>query len=179
MNLVIQFTVIGADAGPFDIYSDVNGYSAAFASGITTAQLLIGYSTTQAPDGTTVVKLKSLGACKTETLVNVTGIPTTTTSTTVNPPSTTTSSSTTVGPTQHYHHEIITYTCLNNGCNSVGFGVFINKFQLTVNRYYLNPQDGQVMLITSVIPTMSLSGGLVATSSGKLNCSQVDCNALP
>ena len=43
MTIVIQASSIGSDAGPFDLYSDVNGFTNAFETGITASQLLLGF----------------------------------------------------------------------------------------------------------------------------------------
>lgn len=78
MYLFITATV-GANAGPFNIYSNVDGYLSAFETGITAAQLTAGFFTANAPSGTTTVKLYSVGACTNATFVPVSGVTTTTT----------------------------------------------------------------------------------------------------
>lgn len=91
MTIIITFSSIGADAGPFNLYSNVDGYASPFAIGVTKIQLLTGYSSDVVPDGTTIVRAKSTGVCTNYVDLVVTVIPTTTTtsSTTIAPTTTT------------------------------------------------------------------------------------------
>jgi hypothetical protein len=41
----ITLVVAGSDTGPFNLYSNADGYLSAFASNVTRAQLLAGYIT--------------------------------------------------------------------------------------------------------------------------------------
>jgi hypothetical protein len=61
----ITLVVAGSDTGPFNLYSNADGYLSAFASNVTRAQLLAGYITNDLPAGTTLVKVKSLGIVQT------------------------------------------------------------------------------------------------------------------
>ncbi len=103
MTVYITFATIGTDAGPFNLYSDVDGFASAFELGVTRAQLLAGFPSSNCPDGTTTIRVKSFGGCI--NYYDITGLPpttTTTSSTTAAPPpptSTTTTSSTTGAPT--------------------------------------------------------------------------------
>jgi len=91
MNVFISFTSIGTDAGPFDLYTDssVPPYCCAFASGITSAQLLLGYIAV-VDDSTTIIRVVSRGVCTNTvdllvpvtTTTTTTAVPTTTTTTT-------------------------------------------------------------------------------------------------
>lgn len=91
MTIIITFSSIGADAGPFNLYSNVDGYASPFAIGVTKIQLLFGYSSNVVPDGTTTVRVISTGACTNFVDLPVVPIPTTTTtsSTTIAPTTTT------------------------------------------------------------------------------------------
>ena len=85
MTVYIQFTTVGSDAGPFNLYGNGDGYSNAFAVGVTSAQLLAGFSTT-APDGTTIIRAKSAGVCTNYLDVPVVPLPVTTTTTVTTAP---------------------------------------------------------------------------------------------
>ena len=87
MTVLITLTAAGADLGPFDLYSDIDGYTTPFTLGITRTQLLAGYTSTVVPVGTTYIKIKSTGSCTNELNINVI---TTTTTTTAAPTTTTT-----------------------------------------------------------------------------------------
>ena len=93
MTVFILFTTVGTDAGPFNLYSDVDGYSSAFEVGVTPAQLLSGFPSNVVPLGTTIIRAKSFGLCTNFLDMPLLPAGTTTTSTTIAPTTTTTSSS--------------------------------------------------------------------------------------
>lgn len=63
MNVLITLTVVGTDAGPFNLFSDVDGYTSAFDVGVTKAALEAGYTTSLVPDSTTIIRVMSVGIC--------------------------------------------------------------------------------------------------------------------
>lgn len=83
MIIYILLTTAGADTGPFNLYSDVDGYISAFETGVSKAALLAGYTSFVAPPGTTIVRVKSDGVCTSQVDINVTQCTTTTTTTLV------------------------------------------------------------------------------------------------
>lgn len=83
MIVYITLTTAGADTGPFNLYSDVDGYISAFETGVSKAALLAGYTTFVAPPGTTIVRVMSDGVCKNYIDIPVTECTTTTTTTTL------------------------------------------------------------------------------------------------
>lgn len=107
MTVLITLTTAGDNTGPFDLYSDANGFSTIITSGISRAQLLAGYEAT-VPDGTTEVLLRSAGPCNSDLYLIVAGAPSTTTSTTS---STTSSTTTLIPPIECYGYEV----CADDG----------------------------------------------------------------
>ena len=105
MTVLITLTTAGTDTGPFNLYSNVDGYVSAFETGVSKAALLAGYSSALVPNGTTIIRIKSTGTCVnyidvsvvTTTTTTTTSTPTTTTTTTGTP--TTTTTTTSVPPT--------------------------------------------------------------------------------
>jgi hypothetical protein len=89
MTVLITLTLAGTDVGPFDIYSNIDGYTTPVVTGISRATLLAGYYAT-VPDGTTEVLVQSTGTCNTQLYLNVSGNTTTTTSTSSSTTTTTT-----------------------------------------------------------------------------------------
>jgi hypothetical protein len=86
MTVLITLTTAGTDSGPFDLYTNFDGYVSAFATGVSKSALLAGYSSSAVLDFTTTIRVKSTGNC-----VNYIDIPlvsptTTTTTTTTAPP---------------------------------------------------------------------------------------------
>ncbi len=92
MTVLITLLTAGADSGPFDLYSDIDGYISAFETGVAKASLLSGYSSALVPDGTLIIRVMSNGVlCTNYVDINVIPLePTTTTTTTVAPTTTTT-----------------------------------------------------------------------------------------
>ena len=83
MEILLTLTTAGADTGPFDLYSDVDGYFPAFDTGVAKLDLEAGYTTT-APSGTTIVRVQSTGIC-TNYIDIILVVPSTTTSTSTCP----------------------------------------------------------------------------------------------
>jgi hypothetical protein len=83
MTVLITLTVAGADSGPFNLYSNLDGFTAAFESGVSKASLLAGYPSALVPDYTTTVRVMSAGDC-TNYIDIILGA--TTTSTSTSPP---------------------------------------------------------------------------------------------
>jgi hypothetical protein len=97
--VTITLTTAGSDTGPFNLYSDLDGYVSAFETGVSKVALLAGYTSILVPDGTTIVRVASsnpLCSNYVDILVVQCDI-TTTTTTTITPITTTTT--TTVSPT--------------------------------------------------------------------------------
>jgi len=83
MTVYVTLTTAGADTGPFNLYSDVDGYISAFETGVSKASLLAGYTSLVAPDGTTIVRVRSASAlCINYIDLTLSPCPTTTTTTT-------------------------------------------------------------------------------------------------
>jgi hypothetical protein len=80
MFVFITLTSAGADAGPFNLYSNADGYVSAFATNVPKATLLAGYAAT-VPAGTTTVRIMSVGVCT--NYIDVAISATTTTTTTI------------------------------------------------------------------------------------------------
>ena len=81
MTVLITLTVAGADSGPFNLYSNLDGYVLAFESGVDKTALLTGYSSSLVPDFTTIIKVLSTGACTNYIDIVLDEVTTTTTTT--------------------------------------------------------------------------------------------------
>lgn len=60
MTGAVQVNKIGTALQTFYLYSDVNGFTAPFESGVTRDELLVGYATDQIPNTTTVIRVMSV-----------------------------------------------------------------------------------------------------------------------
>ena len=92
MTVLITLTVAGADSGPFDLYSNTDGFVSAFETGVSKAALLAGYSSALVPNFTTVIRVLSTGDCTNYIDITLDAPSTTSTSST----SSTTTSTTTL-----------------------------------------------------------------------------------
>jgi hypothetical protein len=90
MTVLITLTVAGADSGPFNLYSNTDGFVSAFETGVSKAALLAGYSSALVPNFTTVIRVLSTGDCTNYIDITLDAPVTTTTSTTTIAPTTTT-----------------------------------------------------------------------------------------
>lgn len=81
-TVIITLTTAGADTGPFNLYSNVDGYVSAFQTGVAKASLLAGFTSTVVPDGASIIRVKSTSALCTNYIdLNISGVTTTTTTT--------------------------------------------------------------------------------------------------
>lgn len=101
MTVLITLTTAGADTGPFNLYSDTDGYVTPFETSISKASLVSGYTSTVVPNSTTIIRVRSTSVLctnyvdltiviSTTTTTSTTAAPTTTTTTTAAPATTTT-----------------------------------------------------------------------------------------
>ena len=89
MTVLITLTVAGTDSGPFNLYSNTDGFVAAFETGVSKAALLAGYSSALVPDYTTTIRVKSDGVCVNYVDILLESTTSTTTSSTTIEPTTT------------------------------------------------------------------------------------------
>lgn len=64
MTGLITINNLGEDVGPFNLYSNLDGFVSAFATDVTRDQLLVGYFSDVIPDGTIIIRVVSTGICK-------------------------------------------------------------------------------------------------------------------
>ena len=75
MNVTITLTSAGAGTGPFDLYSDLDGYIVPFETGVPKSSLVAGYTSTIVPDGTQTIRVQSIGICSNYIDINISGLP--------------------------------------------------------------------------------------------------------
>ena len=71
----ITLSSAGAGTGPFNLFSNIDGYATAFATNVAKSSLLSGYSSTAVPDGTTIIRVTSAGTCTNSVDLTVSGAP--------------------------------------------------------------------------------------------------------
>ena len=87
MTILLTLEIEGGNLGPFNLYSNTDGYTNPFATNITKAALEAGYASTAVPPNTTSVQVKSVGNCSNSINVVLENTTSTTTSTTTSVPS--------------------------------------------------------------------------------------------
>lgn len=63
MTVLITLTTAGLDSGPFNLYSNLDGFVTPFQSSVSRSALLAGFSTSLVPDFTSTIRIKSTGVC--------------------------------------------------------------------------------------------------------------------
>ena len=97
MTVLVTLTLAGTDVGPFNLFSDVDGYTTPIATGVSRAALVAGYNLLNVPDSASVIRVQSTGTCTNYLDILLSGATTTTTSSTSST-STTTSTTTSAVP---------------------------------------------------------------------------------
>lgn len=136
MTVLVTLTLAGTDTGPFNLYSNVDGFVNIIATGVTRAALLAGYSLTGVPDTATVIRAKSTGTCTNYIDMSIIGGTTTTTSSS-STSSTTSTSTTLIPPIECYAYEV----CANDGTGDKGDAypyTYIDCNGIVVERDILN-----------------------------------------
>jgi hypothetical protein len=109
--MIIVTTLVippGGDAGPFNLYSDSDGYTVPFATNVSAAALQAGYSST-VPNDATTIRVMSTGLCTNFINLNINLIPpTTTTTSSSTSTSSTTTTTTTICPCTYINITITT-----------------------------------------------------------------------
>ena len=131
MIVTITLTTAGTDTGPFNLYSDVDGFVSAFETGVSKAALLAGYTSTLVPNGTTIIRVMSANELCTNFIDIVIGGECSTTTTT-------TSSSTTTTTTTAAPLECLCYHILNETAEPLDY-TYIECGSLEPNTYTLEP----------------------------------------
>lgn len=85
MTVLITLTTAGLDSGPFNLYSNIDGYTSAFETGVSRASLLAGYSSALVPDYATIIRVLSTGDCNNYIDIVLDAPASTTTTTTATP----------------------------------------------------------------------------------------------
>jgi len=90
-TIFITLTTAGTNTGPFDLYSNADGYAFPFENNVPKASLQAGYLSVSVPDAATIIRVKSDNpTCDNYIDLPITGTPSTTSTSTSSTTSTTT-----------------------------------------------------------------------------------------
>ena len=131
MNVVIQLISANPDTGPFNLYSNSDVFTTPFATGISRATMLAGYSTSAVPSNATIIRVTSTGTCQNSVDMPIAGVVTTTTTTTTGGGGTTTT--TTTAP------PILCYTYNGQNNNEIEATIFWTNCDGTSGSQVVNP----------------------------------------
>lgn len=141
VKIKLSSTTSSSTGPTFDLYSDANGYSSAFETGVSKTTLMSsnGYTSTVVPDSATIIRVKSVGVCTSYddyTLSIPTATPTPTpTPTVIGPTATPTPTPTATGtPAQLIYNSEMGYYPVTAGSAS-NSGFLVNT---TSNTYYIS-----------------------------------------
>jgi len=118
MTVLITLTTAGTDSGPFNLYSNLDGYTSAFEVAVPKSALLAGYSSSLVPDFTTTIRVLSTGVCTNYIDILLAPLPTTTTTSSITSTSTSTSTSSTTTTTT----TIVIYSHIDSGISTSSSG---------------------------------------------------------
>lgn len=128
MTVLITLTIAGSDTGPFNLYSDVDGYLVPFETLVPKASLVSGYLSTLVPNGTSVIRVQSQSVCTNYVDLSVVTTTTTTTSSTTTTTTSSTTTTTTTAPVVSYLYGLYGYAdssgeaCTQSGGSWVAYG---------------------------------------------------------
>jgi len=75
-SALITLTTAQANTGPFNLYSNVDSYTTAFATGISKSVITTGYTSSNVPDGSIIVRCKSDNSfCSNYIDIAISGLP--------------------------------------------------------------------------------------------------------
>jgi hypothetical protein len=178
---IITLTTAGTGTGPFDLYSDVDGYVTPFETGVSKFALTSGYTTSLVTNGTTIIRVQSNSVgCTNYIDLPVSGITTTTTTSTTTSTTTTTTANPygTFGVTNQSGSIIagtwtvfinsVPFNDFSTGYASIANNTFVN---LPLNQNFNPPRTGTFKIVFT--PGSGMSTSRSATLTGGSNVGPV------
>lgn len=156
MTVLITLTTAGTNTGPFNLFSDVDGFTSAFETGVSVVSLTGGYTSYLVPNGTTIIRVMSDGQCTNYVDIQI-NLTTTTTTTIANP-------GFSYLVFDNYESGVFTFT-ISNPIYSTAItitGASVNGFEAADCSGEYNQFDD----ISGSNPVVITSGGSIGTSIG-------------
>lgn len=181
MTVLITLTTAGSSTGPFNLYSDLDGFSVPFETGVSKAALVAGYTSTLVPYGTSYIRVVSFGTCNVQTDILIGDNPSTTTTTSTSSTSTTTTTSstttttTTTEPPIAYNYYTFT-PCAGGG--SVDYRSILALQLGDVYAFQASPPDRACYTITDINAAPNTNDLPAIYGPKALGCLDDDCQQL-
>lgn len=185
-TVLITLTEAGLDTGPFNLYSNVDGFLSPFETSVAKASLVGGYLSVLVPDSTTTIRVKSMSVlCSNYIDLEISGITTTTTTSTTT--STTSTSSTTTTTTTLSEPILIVennYTGSGGEITSISIpgatitpisGSFPLAFGETYSAY-ITPEDIYTITVNVTADDFPLDRGHIIVPTSTQGCQTVGAN---
>lgn len=141
--VLITLTIAGTDTGPFDLYSDADGYVSPFEINISKAALTAGYTSSSVPNAATLIKVVSKGLCTNSITLPIIGTAATTSTSTSSSTTTTNGSSSTSSSTTSTTSTKVKFTCVTQ--------VFFNVTQEGLVQYTSCCNGGEVVQVNVAV----------------------------
>jgi hypothetical protein len=191
MTVLVTLTLAGTDVGPFNLFSNVDGYTTPLATGISRAALIAGYSLTGVPDDAAVIRAQSTGTCTNYldmylsggTTTTSTSTSSTTSSTTTPPPACLTGDTSAVASCAGGESALFTVTAGNTALITPGGYYYSGSGTRTYTAYIMNAANDTVLYTfnytqtgsspgswTSDLPLNTLSPGSYRLRTDTVNC---------
>lgn len=163
-TVVITLTIAGADTGPFDLYSDADGYITPFEVGVSKVALEGGYVSVLVPDMATIIRVQSTSVLC-DNFVDLPISPTTTTTTTTEAPTTSTTTTLVV-----LNFTVDRYSC--GDCLFLSNEVLDAGDPVTIGKYYILSDNsiGHVTGYTASPVTFTLFSSTPHDTCGEILC---------
>lgn len=170
--VLITLTTAGSDTGPFNLLSNLDGYTVPFESNVPKLDLEAGYISYLVPDGASNIRVQSVNVlCQNYVDLSIETTTTTTTSST----SSTTTTTTTLPPEDYDFYVADMYSCGTCSLEITNVLVaFPTGTSVIISNYYQsNPIGDKVYRIVS--STSSGPGPVILTDAPSSLCSSVPC----
>jgi hypothetical protein len=175
-TVIITLNLAGADTGPFDLYSNEDGFLVPFETGVTKIDLEAGYTSFLVPDSATIIRVLSTSVlCSNYIDLTIGTTTSTTSSTSTTSTSSTTTTTTTLVPSEYDFYFSDQYSC--GACSLEVTNVvvaFPTGTSVIIGNYYRTDDfSSNVYRITSTTsPTIAL---ILTDADSSNNCFSVPC----
>jgi len=170
MTALITLTTAGTDSGPFNLYSNLDGYASAFEVAVPKVDLVAGYASSLVPDFTTTVRVLSTGVCTNYIDIVLAPLPTTTTTSSSSTSTSTSTSTTTTTTTTPTPGDCFCYTISNETA-----GTLLYSYTNCGSEFVRAPINADTISIVCSSTAVTGDPGLIITGGITSCTNSEDC----